>query len=351
MNESQTRLEKIDPALKKAGWSVVEDSRIVTEYKITNGRVSKTTKAQSLKADYILTYKGVKLAVVEAKSDEKEASEGVAQAKQYASMLNIRYTYATNGDAIYFMDMLSGEECEVTAYHTPEELWAMTFGDVDEWRDKFYNQPLYSNGTKEPRYYQEIAINKTLTAIANGKERILLTLATGTGKTFIAFQICYKLFHTKWNVKKTGNRPRILFLADRNTLANQAFNGFFGFQQDALVRITPEAIRKRGAVPTNGSVFFTIFQTFMTDDGKSYRFGEYPKNFFDLVIVDECHRGGANDESSWRSILEYFDSAVQIGLTATPRRDINADTYRYFGEPIYQYSLKQGIADGFLMVK
>lgn len=348
MNESQTRLEKIDPALKKAGWSVVEDSRIVTEYKITNGRVSKTAKAQSLKADYILTYKGVKLAVVEAKSDEKEVSEGVAQAKQYASMLNIRYTYATNGDAIYFMDMLSGEECEVTAYHTPEELWAMTFGDVDEWRDKFYSQPLYSNGTKEPRYYQEIAINKTLTAIAKGKERILLTLATGTGKTFIAFQICYKLFHTKWNVKKTGNRPRILFLADRNTLANQAFNGFFGFQQDALVRITPEAIRKRGAVPTNGSVFFTIFQTFMTDDGKSYRFGEYPKDFFDLVIVDECHRGGANDESSWRSILEYFDSAVQIGLTATPRRDINADTYRYFGEPIYQYSLKQGIADGFL---
>lgn len=348
MNESQTRLEKIDPALKKAGWSVVEDSRIVTEYKITNGRVSKTTKAQSLKADYILTYKGVKLAVVEAKSDEKEVSEGVAQAKQYASMLNIRYTYATNGDAIYFMDMLSGEECEVTAYHTPEELWAMTFGDVDEWRDKFYNQPLYSNGTKEPRYYQEIAINKTLTAIANGKERILLTLATGTGKTFIAFQICYKLFHTKWNVKRTGNRPRILFLADRNTLANQAFNGFFGFQQDALVRITPEAIRKRGAAPTNVSVFFTIFQTFMTDDGKSYRFGEYPKDFFDLVIVDECHRGGANDESSWRSILEYFDSAVQIGLTATPRRDINADTYRYFGEPIYQYSLKQGIADGFL---
>lgn len=348
MNESQTRLEKIDPALKKAGWSVVEDSRIVTEYKITNGRVSKTTKAQSLKADYILTYKGVKLAVVEAKSDEKEVSEGVAQAKQYASMLNIRYTYATNGDAIYFMDMLSGEEREVVAYHTPEELWAMTFGDVDEWRDKFYSQPLYSNGTKEPRYYQEIAINKTLTAIAKGKERILLTLATGTGKTFIAFQICYKLFHTKWNVKKTGNRPRILFLADRNTLANQAFNGFFGFQQDALVRITPEAIRKRGAVPTNGSVFFTIFQTFMTDDGKSYRFGEYPKDFFDLVIVDECHRGGANDESSWRSILEYFDSAVQIGLTATPRRDINADTYRYFGEPIYQYSLKQGIADGFL---
>lgn len=348
MNESQTRLEKIDPALKSASWSVVEDSRIIVEYPITNGRISKSAAPKPLKADYILQYKGVKLAVVEAKSDEKEVSEGVAQAKQYASMLNIRYTYATNGDAIYFMDMLSGEECEVAAYHTPEELWTMTFGDVDEWRDKFYEQPLFSNGTKNPRYYQEIAINKTLTAIAKGKDRILLTLATGTGKTYIAFQIAWKLFQTKWNVKKTGNRPRILFLADRNTLANQAFNGFFGFAPDALVRIKPDAIRKSGKVPTNGSVFFTIFQTFMSEQDGKYFFGEYPKDFFDLVIIDECHRGGAKDESNWRGILEYFDSAVQIGLTATPRREINADTYRYFGEPIYQYSLKQGIADGFL---
>ena len=348
MNESQTRYEKIDTALKAAGWGLVEDSRVITEYKITNGRVSKTTKPNPLKADYILSYKGVKLAVVEAKSDEKDVSEGVPQAKEYASMLNIRFTYATNGDKIYGIDMDKHEESEIAAFPSPEELWGMTFGDVDEWRDKFYAQPMYSNGTKEPRYYQEIAINKALNAIAKGKNRILLTLATGTGKTFIAFQICYKLFHTKWNVKKTGNRPRILFLADRNILANQAFNGFFGFQQDALVRIKPESVRQAQKVPTNGSIFFTIFQTFMTDDGEHYTFGKYPKDFFDLVIIDECHRGGANDESNWRSIMEYFDSAVQIGLTATPRRDVNADTYRYFGEPVYQYSLKQGIADGFL---
>ena len=348
MNESQTRYEKIDPALKNAGWGIVEDSRVITEYKITNGRVSKTAKPNPLKADYILSYKGVKLAVIEAKSDEKDVSEGVAQAKQYADMLNIRFTYAANGDKIYGIDMEGHQEGDVPAFPTPEDLWSMTFGDVDEWRDKFYAQPLYSNGTKEPRYYQEIAINKALNAIAQGKNRILLTLATGTGKTYIAFQICYKLFHTKWNVKKTGNRPRILFLADRNILANQAFNGFFGFQQDALVRITPDSVRKAQKVPTNGSIFFTIFQTFMTDDGEHYTFGQYPKDFFDLVIIDECHRGGANDESNWRDIMEYFDSAVQIGLTATPRRDVNADTYRYFGEPIYQYSLKQGIADGYL---
>lgn len=265
MNESQTRIDKIDPALKLAGWSVVEDSRIITEYNITNGRISKTSKPKALKADYILSYKGVKLAIVEAKSDEKDVSEGVAQAKLYAGMLGIRFTYATNGDKIYAIDMQSGEEDEISAYPSPQELWEMTFGDVDEWRDKFNQQPLYSNGTKQPRYYQEIAINKALTSIAKGKDRILLTLATGTGKTFIAFQICYKLFHTKWNVKKTGNRPRILFLADRNILANQAFNGFFGFAQDALVRITPDSVRKNGKVPTNGSIFFTIFQTFMTE--------------------------------------------------------------------------------------
>ncbi|MDY5302748.1 MAG: DEAD/DEAH box helicase family protein [Candidatus Cryptobacteroides sp.] len=348
MNESQTRIDKIDPALHAVGWGKVEDSRIITEYKITNGRISKTSKPNPLKADYILSYKGVKLAVVEAKSDEKDVSDGVGQAKQYAEMLNIRYTYSTNGDALYAIDMQTGEEGEIDAFPTPDELWAMTFGDADEWRDKFYAQPLFSNGTKEPRYYQEIAINKTLNAIAKDRKRILLTLATGTGKTYIAFQICYKLFNARWNIKKTGNRPRVLFLADRNILANQAFNGFFGFAQDALVRITPDGVRKGGKVPTNGSIFFTIFQTFMTDDGKKYTFGEYPRDFFDLVIIDECHRGGANDESSWREIMEYFAPAVQIGLTATPRRDVNADTYKYFGDPVYTYSLKQGIADGYL---
>ena len=348
MNESQTRLTKIDPKLKENGWGTTADSYILTEFPITRGRISQTVRPRPMKADYILQYKGVKLAVVEAKSDEKPVGEGIMQAKEYAEKLNIRFTYATNGNVIYQIDMETGEEGEVEDYLSPEELWKRTFGDVDEWRDKFYAQPLYNDGQKVPRYYQEIAINKVLDAVAGGKKRILLTMATGTGKTFISFQIAYKLFHTRWNVRKTGTRPRILFLADRNILANQAFNGFYGFSQDALTRITPESIRKDGKVPTNASIFFTIFQTFDSGDGEHRNFGQYPRDFFDFVIIDECHRAGANDECRWRGIMEYFDSAVQLGMTATPRRDTNANTYEYFGKPVYEYSLKEGIADGYL---
>ena len=203
--------------------------------------------------------------------------------------------------------------------------------------------------SKDDRYYQEIAVANTLNAIAEDKQRILLTLATGTGKTFIAFQIAWKLFQTRWNLKRDGSRrPRILFLADRNILANQAYNSFSAFPEDALVRISPKEIAKKGAVPTNGNIFFTIFQTFMSGKDNTPYFGDYPADYFDLIIIDECHRGGANDESNWRGILEYFKPAVQLGLTATPKRKDNVDTYRYFGEPVYTYSLKEGINDGFL---
>lgn len=351
MNESQTRLDKIDPKLKASKWSIEVDSKIITEFPITLGKISQTVKTRPKKADYILSYKNVKLAVVEAKADEKDVSEGVMQAKEYAERLQIRYTYATNGDKIYEIDMLSGEEGEIDAFPKPQELWYRTFGDVDEWRDQFNEQTFYNDGQRVPRYYQENAINSVLWEIAKGKTRLLLTLATGTGKTFIAFQIAYKLFHTKWNVKKTNNRPRILFLADRNILANQAFNSFSGFANDALVRIKPGSIKKNGGVPTNGSIFFTIFQTFMSGD-EGY-FGDYPKDFFDFIIIDECHRGGAKNESNWHKVMEYFDSAVQLGMTATPRRDNNVNTYRYFcsqtnNKPVYEYSLKQGINDGYL---
>jgi type I restriction enzyme R subunit len=208
-------------------------------------------------------------------------------------------------------------------------------------------------GFFQPRYYQDIAIERVLEALAAGRERILLTLATGTGKTFIAFQIAWKLFHSRWNLsREPSRRPRILFLADRNILANQAYNAFSPFPEDALVRIEPEDIRKKGRVPKNGSLFFTIFQTFMSGpqkDGKpSPYFGEYPPDFFDFIVIDECHRGGANDESNWRDILDYFAPAVQLGLTATPKRKDNVDTYAYFGDPVYIYSLKDGINDGFL---
>ena len=204
-------------------------------------------------------------------------------------------------------------------------------------------------GKYQPYYYQENAIVKVLDAIAEGNDRLLLTMATGTGKTATAFHICWKLFQARWNLQRDGKRrPRILFLADRNILANQAFNSFGAFNDDAMIRIRPDEIRKRGRVPTNASIFFTIFQTFMSGPDDSPYFGDYPEDFFDFVIIDECHRGGANDESSWRAIMEHFSPAVQLGLTATPKRDVNVDTYDYFGEPVYTYSLKQGINDGYL---
>ncbi len=348
MNESDTRLHKIDPKLKAAGWGVTEGSRITTEYTFTRGKISRSQKGVQKKADYVLIYRGVKLAVVEAKSDELSYAEGVAQAKEYADMLNIRYTYATNGNDIYEMDRQTCEEGFVTSYPSPDELWQRVYGPANEWRDKLNEQPFYSDGVKQPRYYQETAVRKVLEGIAKGERRILLTLATGTGKTFIAFQIAWKLFQTRWNLKQTSTRPRILFLADRNTLAKQAMNDFGGFQKDALVRIKPGTVAKNGKVPTNGSIFFTIFQTFMCGPDDSPYFGQYPRDFFDLVIIDECHRGGAKDESNWRGILEYFEPAVQLGLTATPRVDQNVNTYSYFTYQAYEYSLRQGIEDGFL---
>ena len=348
MNESDTRLHKIDPALRNAGWGTTDASHISTEYYFTRGKISRTVKMKGKKADYVLVYCGQRMAIVEAKADEVGYQEGVKQAIEYAEALDIRFTYATDGDRIWQIDRTTGAQGFVGTFPSPAELWQMTYGETEEWRDKLRTQPLYTDGARKPRYYQENAINRVLDAIARGERRILLTLATGTGKTFIAFQIAYKLFQSRWNVAKTGNRPRILFLADRNTLANQAFNSFDGFAPDALVRIKPGSIRKEGRVPTNGSVFFTIFQTFMSGESDEPYFGQYPKDFFDLIIIDECHRGGAKDESNWRAILNYFDSAVQLGLTATPRVDQNANTYGYFTHHAYEYSLKQGIEDGFL---
>ena len=355
MNEAETRAEHIDPALKAAGWGVVEGSRIRREYPISPGRIEGHGKrGKPLTADYVLEYRNHKLAVNEAKAWDEELTEGVAQAKNYAGKLAVRYTYATNGQGIYAIDMETGKEGEIAAYPTPDELWAMTFAEANVWRDLFAAIPFEDKGGSHPgRYYQDIAVERVMEAIASGLMRVLLTLATGTGKTFIAFQIAWKLFHARWNLSGLPTRrPRILFLADRNILANQAYNAFSAFPEDALVRIDPADIRKKGKVPKNGSLFFTIFQTFMSGppkDGKpSPYFGEYPPDFFDFIIIDECHRGGANDESTWRGILDYFSPAVQLGLTATPKRKDNVDTYAYFGEPVFTYSLKEGINDGFL---
>ncbi len=360
MNEAETRAEHIDPALAAAGWGVVEGSRIRREYPITLGRIEGHGKrGKGLTADYVLEYRNTKLGVVEAKAWDKLLTEGVGQAKDYAGKLTVRFTYSTNGQNIYGIDMHTGIEGELPHYPTPEELWNRTFSAHNVWRDRFAAVPFEDRGGYfQGRYYQDIAIKRVLEAIADQKQRILLTLATGTGKTFIAFQIAWKLFHSRWNLsdRKTENeptrRPRILFLADRNILADQAFNSFSAFPEDALVRIAPEDIRKKGRVPKNGSIFFTIFQTFMSgppkDGHPSPYFGEYPPDFFDFIVIDECHRGGANDESNWRGILDYFAPAVQLGLTATPKRRDNVDTYAYFGEPVFVYSLKDGINDGFL---
>lgn len=352
MNEADTRAELIDPALKEAGWGVVEGSRVKRE-EITLGRIQGAGKrGEQCIADYVLYYKGHKLAVVEAKADVKPVTEGLGQAKKYAQMLKTRFTYSTNGKGIYQADMETGTEGDVERYPTPDELWQMTYAKSLEWRDRFGEVPFHI--TKfEPRYYQHNAITEALEKIAEGEDRILLTLATGTGKTVIAFQLAWKLFHSRWNLSREATRrPRILFLADRNILANQAYNSFSAFPEDALVRIAPDEIRKKGRVPKNGSIFFTIFQTFMSgrdaNGNEAPYFGEYPEDFFDFIIIDECHRGGANDESNWRGILDYFSPAVQLGLTATPKRENNADTYAYFGEPVYIYSLKEGINDGFL---
>jgi type I restriction enzyme R subunit len=355
MNEAETRAELIDPKLKSCGWGIIDGSKILREYRITEGKIQVGgVRGKKEIADYVLVYKGVKLAVVEAKSVDLEVGEGVAQAKIYADKLNIETTYSTNGKEIYSICMRTGREGVVSNYPSPDELWNKTFQKQNEWRDKFSSIPFEDKGGSwQLRYYQEIAVNNTLEAIANNKNRILLTLATGTGKTAIAFQIAWRLFQTRWNLKRDGSRrPRVLFLADRNILANQAFNAFSAFPEDALVRISPKEISKKGSVPVNGSIFFTIFQTFMSgtdvEGNPAPYFGDYPNDYFDFIIIDECHRGGANDEGNWRGILEYFSPAVQLGLTATPKRADNVDTYKYFGEPVYIYSLKEGINDGFL---
>ncbi|MGP5118735.1 EcoAI/FtnUII family type I restriction enzme subunit R [Psychrobacter alimentarius] len=359
MNEAQTKHDLIEPALLAAGWGVVEGSRLRLEFPITKGRlIGQGRRANALFADYVLEYKNRRIGVIEAKKRDDYYTQGLGQAKDYAERLNIRFTYCTNGLQIYSVDMQQGVEGDVLIFPSPDELWEMTYPtpvddekvEIAQWQQHLFAIPFEDRGgTWQPRYYQQNAIAKVLEAISEKQDRILLTLATGTGKTAIAFQIAWKLFHAKWNLKRDGSRrPRILFLADRNILADQAFNAFNAFDEDALVRIKPSEIKKTGRIPKNGSVFFTIFQTFMSGPNDSPYFGEYPPDFFDFIIIDECHRGGANDESSWRAIMEYFSPAVQLGLTATPKRDVNADTYHYFGEPVYSYKLKEGINDGFL---
>jgi type I restriction enzyme R subunit len=348
LTESDTRAQYIDPALSKSGW---EGHLVRREFQITAGRIIGAGKrAEPSIADYLLEYKGKRLAVIEAKKWDLPHSEGVSQAVRDGNKLRLPFAFATNGQMIRQINLVTGREEDIDVFPTPDELWALINEPSNELVEDFRAVDFDSKGGTEPvRYYQQKAVENVLEGIANGDKRLLLTLATGTGKTKIAFHIAWKLFQTRWNIQgDKKRRPRILFLADRNILANQAFNEFSPFPEDALVRIKPDEVRKKGKVPTNGNIFFTIFQTFETESTGVPNFGEYPKDFFDLIIVDECHRGGATEDGNWRAILEYFSPAVQLGLTATPKRRDNVDTYAYFGEPRYIYSLKEGIGDGFL---
>ena len=349
-SEADTRARRIDPALRDVGWDKVPGSLISRE-EIAKGRITTGgRRANPMSCDYVLTYKGQKLATVEAKRAGLGTEEGVVQAKEYAKRLKSRFTYSTNGLKWYEIDIEKGIEKDVDGPPAPDELWSRVFEEDNTWRNRFAEVPFQTGGGKwQPRYYQHNAITAAIEAISQGSNRILLTLATGTGKTGIAFQLCWKLFEAKWNLSgEPTRRPRILFLADRNILANQAYNSFGAFEEGARLRMNPDEITKRGSMPKNASIFFTIFQTLTTQQGDRLGYEHYDPDFFDFIIIDECHRGGANAESSWREILEYFSPAVQLGLTATPKRTDNADTYAYFGDPVYVYSLKEGIEDGFL---
>ena len=344
-SEADTRANFIDPQLAEQGW---EAQHIKREYYFTDGRkLIGNKRGKRLFADYLLRYNNVKLALIEAKKASLHPTEGLQQVINYGQKLNLEFVYSTTGKQIYEFQLSTGKGQYIGRFPTPQELYDKIYNENKELKEHLHKIPFLLEKF-EPRYYQEAAVNSTIEHIANGNKRILLTLATGTGKTFIALQIVHKLLQGKWNVDGQDRRPRILFLADRNVLADQAINTFNYYEKD-LIKINGEEIRKRnGKVPTNAYIFFAIYQAIAEREDWGGYYKEYPEDFFDIIIIDECHRGSANEEGSWRAILNHFSGAVHIGLTATPKRKDNVDTYAYFGEPVYEYSLKDGINDGFL---
>ncbi|KLI18032.1 EcoAI/FtnUII family type I restriction enzme subunit R [Brachyspira hyodysenteriae] len=343
--EADTRANIIDPMLREIGWIDSKEVKVFREFPINQGRINPDgTRAAPLKADYVLVYKNIKLAVIEAKSENFSYTDAVSQAKKYASLLNVRFTYATDGKNISQIDMQTKKSIMIKKYPTPDELWDMTYKKDNEIFNKLIKVPYINKFSI--RYYQENAVNAVINALSEKRNRILLTLATGTGKTLIACEIANKLIKARWTKKDIGiTTPRILFLADRNILADQANNTFLQIDsKGGVIRLEASNIKKDAEVPMSPHIYITIFQTMKSSD----LYKKYSKDFFDFIIIDECHRGGANDESEWRDILDYFKSAVHLGLTATPKAKDNANTYAYFGNPVYVYSLKDGINDGYL---
>jgi type I restriction enzyme R subunit len=346
-SEADTRANYIDPALKAAHW---QPNNIIREHYFTDGRkLAGGARGRRCFVDYLLYKDNRYLAVVEAKKESEHPTKGLQQAIDYAKKLLVRFVYSSNGKQTYEFDLETGKGDYVEFYPTPQELENRYAGVNSDLGQQLRNVPFHLEGAMQPRYYQELAVHAATDAIGKGEPRVLLTLATGTGKTFIAFQIVHKLFQSRWNRESSGTRrPRILFLADRNILADQAINTFNPYEKD-IIKINGEEVRKRGGiVPTNAHIFFAIYQAIAERENIEGYYKAYPSDFFDLVMIDECHRGSANETGSWRAILDHFGSAVHVGLTATPKREANVDTYDYFGKPAFEYSLKDGINDGFL---
>jgi type I restriction enzyme R subunit len=345
LNEADTCRTYVLPKLYSAGW---EDTQISEQKSFTDGRIvligSRAIRRPQKRADYLLRYRrDFPIAVVEAKAVYRTAGDGLQQAKEYALILGLKFAYTTNGKSIIEHDFLTGLDNEIQNFPKPSELWdRLRAGEnISEGVGERLLTPYYHLSGKSPRYYQEIAINGAVQAILQGKKRVLLTLATGTGKTIVAFQICWKLTNSRWNCTGEYRRPRILYLADRNILIDDPKDKVFAPFGEARHKIEGEAVKSR-------EMYFAIYQAMAKDERRPGLYREYPRDFFDLIIVDECHRGSARDESNWREILEYFEPANQLGMTATPLREDNRDTYRYFHNPLYIYSLRQGIDDGFL---
>jgi type I restriction enzyme R subunit len=347
-NEADTCRKYVLPKLIDSGWD--NDPHSFTEQRtFTDGRIvvsgGKVHRRPQKRADYLLRYtRDFPIAVIEAKAEYLSPGTGVQQAKDYAEILGLKFAYATNGHGIIEFDYLTGLEQEITQFPAPSELWERlaTSQGLDEGKKTRLLTPFNHLSGKSPRYYQEIAINRAVQAILQGKKRVLLTMATGTGKTVVAFQICWKLWSARWNRTGEYRRPKILYLADRNILIDDPKDKIFAPFGEARHKI------ENGVAIKSREMYFAIYQAIAKDERRPGLYREYAPDFFDLIIVDECHRGSAKDESNWREILEYFQPAYQLGMTATPLRNDNIDTYQYFGNPIYIYSLRQGIEDGFL---